>query len=119
MEKNISTMNPKEKLQDLCNAEGITISALEKTLGLGHNTLNNWDKSDPRITTAKKVADYFGVSVAYLMNWDDEISEKNALLEELLRNEDSRALMDAADGCTPEQIRAVVEMMKVWKRTSY
>ena len=110
-------MNPKEKLQELCNAEGITISALEKTLGLGHNTLNNWDKSDPRITTAKKVADYFGVSVAYLMNWDDEISEKNALLEELCRN--NKALMDATDGCTPEQIRAMIEMIKIWKKTLY
>ena len=112
-------MTINERVKNRAKELGLTVEEVERQCGLGKRTIYYWDVNSPSIDKVKRVADLLDTSPAYIMGWDDEISEKNALLEELLRNEDSRALMDAADGCTPEQIRAVVEMMKVWKRTSY
>lgn len=52
-----------EKVLKLCEERGITVAALERTLGLGNATVRGWAKSDPRVTTIKAVADFFGVTV--------------------------------------------------------
>lgn len=110
-------MSPKERLQALCEANGISITGLEKKLGLGLHTLLNWDKTDPKITTAKKVADYFGVSVAYLMGWESEIEDREAILEHLARDEELKAFMMTASKCTPDELKALEGMIKAWKKS--
>ena len=110
-------MTPRERLQELLDREGITISSLEKKLGLGHKTLSNWEKSDPKATTIKKVADYFCVSPEYLMGWDDTEQERNELLEHLARNEELKAFMMTASKCTPEELRALEGMIRTWKKS--
>ena len=110
-------MTPKERLQQLCDLNGISITALEKKLGLGLHTLLYWDRSDPKGTTIKKVADYFCVTPAYLMGWDDTEQERNELLEYLARNEDLKAFMMTASKCTPEELKALEGMIKTWKKS--
>ena len=51
-----------------CKEKGITISALEKAVGLGNATIKGWAKSSPRVDSLKKVADYFGCSLDELVN---------------------------------------------------
>lgn len=51
----------------LCEERGISVSALEKTLGLGNATIRGWKESSPRVNTVKTVADYFGVTVDELL----------------------------------------------------
>ena len=46
-----------------CAQRGITISALEKNVGLGNATIKGWEKSSPRVESLKKVADYFGCTI--------------------------------------------------------
>ena len=111
------TINERVKIR--AKELGLTVEEIEKQCGLGKRTIYYWDTNSPSIDKVKRVADLLNTTPAYIMGWDDEISEKNALLEELLHNEDSRALMDAAKGCTPEQIKVMIEMINVWKKTSY
>lgn len=57
-----------EKVNNLCKAKNITVSALEKNLGLGYSTIRKWRKSSPNMKNIKKVADYFGVPVTYFLD---------------------------------------------------
>ena len=52
----------------LCKGKGISISKLEKETGLGNGTVGRWEKSSPSVENVKKVADYFQVSVDYLIS---------------------------------------------------
>lgn len=55
----------------LCAKNGISISRLEKELGLGNATIRGWDRSSPNVDNLKKVADYFGVTVDSLISASD------------------------------------------------
>jgi len=52
----------------LCKGKGISIAKLEKETGLGNGTVGRWEKSSPSVENVKKVADYFKVSVDYLIS---------------------------------------------------
>ena len=52
---------------ELCKDRGISIARLEKECGLGNATVKGWETGNPRVDTLKAVADYFGVSIDYLL----------------------------------------------------
>lgn len=56
-----------EKIKKLCNKKGISIYYLEKQLDLSTGSVCKWKKSTPRITTLRKVADFFEVSIEYFL----------------------------------------------------
>lgn len=58
-------------IRRLCKEQGITISALEKSLNIGNGTISRWDNSSPRVDTLKLVADNFGITVDSLLRPDD------------------------------------------------
>ena len=62
-----------EKIKALCHAKRISVSRLEEILELGNCTILKW-KYGGRATVenAKKVADYFGVTIDYLLKKDNE-----------------------------------------------
>ena len=56
-----------EKFINLCNQKGISANAVCADLGLSNATATKWKNGAiPRATTLKKIADYFGTTVAYL-----------------------------------------------------
>lgn len=63
-----------ERIKSLCGNNGISVTVLENILGLGRGTILNWDTSSPSITNLKKVADYFGISVDFLIGADTSAS---------------------------------------------
>lgn len=57
-----------EKIKSLCETRQITISKLEKTLGFGNATIVRWGKGCiPTVDKLKAVAEYFDVTVDYLL----------------------------------------------------
>lgn len=68
-------MNTLERIQELCKIKGINPTKLENELGLGKGTLYKWDKSFPNTDKISKVADYFDVSVDYLLGREDLIEQ--------------------------------------------
>ena len=56
-----------ENILALCRKHGISIAALEIKCGLGNATIRGWETGSPRLDTVKTVADYFGVTVDWLM----------------------------------------------------
>ncbi|MEQ7216779.1 helix-turn-helix transcriptional regulator [Enterococcus asini] len=60
-------MNPYEKIQELTNERGISVRELEKRLGFSNGYFSKWKKVSPNSEGLQKVADYFDVSVDYLL----------------------------------------------------
>lgn len=57
----------------LCNRKGIAPTAAAVEMGFHRSDATRWSKgAEPRRTTLEKVADYFGVSVDYLLNGERE-----------------------------------------------
>ena len=56
-----------EKIKELAFAKNISISRLEEELGFANASLKRWRSSNPGADKLTKVADYFHVSVDYLL----------------------------------------------------
>lgn len=108
-----------ETIRKLCNAAGITINQLEKATGLGRGTIYRWDEKQPGIDKASAVAEYFSVTLDQLYKSDSVDIEDDVLaVRERLRNQPGiKMLFDAANGATGEQLEAVANMIKVWRRS--
>lgn len=70
-------MSTLRRIEKLCSKHGISIYKLEKTVGIAPSTIRRWDSSSPTCKAITLVADYFGVSVDYLLcRTDDPNSHK-------------------------------------------
>ena len=58
-----------QTVQELAAQKGITIAKMRKDLGLGQGTFSTWKKRGtiPNGDVLREIADYFGVSVDYLL----------------------------------------------------
>lgn len=66
-----------ENYLQLCNERKVTPSAAAVDMGLSKAANTKWaDGRIPRDATLKKIADYFGVSVAYLMGETEDREEE-------------------------------------------
>lgn len=63
-------MTLKERIKSLADTEGISLPVLESKLGFGNSTIVKWDKSTPNAEKLNKVAQYFNVTMDYLLNGD-------------------------------------------------
>lgn len=96
-----------EKIKSLAEKQKISIRRLEEILGYGNGTIRRWEKQTPGIDKIQKVADYFDVSVDYLLGRREaDSSDVNTLSEQekklLMRfrrgsqnlNEDEKAIYE-------------------------
>lgn len=60
-------MNTYEIIKTLANGRKMTIAELERKLDLSNGSISKWAKSTPNSKYLEKVADYFDVSVDYLL----------------------------------------------------
>lgn len=60
-----------DRIKELCQQKDITITELERNAGIGRSTIRNWSTSSPNTDKLQKVADYFHVSVDYLLGRDE------------------------------------------------
>ena len=56
-----------ERIQSLCEEANTTLAQLEKELNFGNGTIRRWNDSSPSMVRVLKVANYFEVSVDYLL----------------------------------------------------
>lgn len=57
-----------DQFLSLCNQHDIKVTALARKLGISPSAPKRWEEgSTPDLVNAKKIADYFGVSLDYLM----------------------------------------------------
>jgi len=72
-------MTTLERVKELCKNRGITVKRLEEELEIPHNTIYQWKRITPSLDKIEKVADFFKVSVDYLLGRTDikELPEDN------------------------------------------
>lgn len=94
-----------ERIKELCRSRGITIADLEKTLGFGTRTIYNWPNHAPGVDKVIAVAEFFGVSVDFLIFGKTE--EKKVGLG---------SIVDAVEGFSPEAREAVYKLIEALKK---
>ena len=60
-------MTLKDRIKKLCKENGISVNRLESDCGFGSGYVSKLGKSTPNSQKLQKIADYFGVSLDYLM----------------------------------------------------
>ena len=66
----------KERIKELCKSRNISMNMLEQELGFGKGYISKLGQSTPNASKIKKIADYFSVTVDYLMTGQDGAKEK-------------------------------------------
>lgn len=69
------------RLRELRLKRGLSQQELAKKVGISNQSISSYEKGvrKPKIEAWKKLADYFGVSVAYLQGRYDHLTKKEAL----------------------------------------
>lgn len=57
-----------DRIKLLCKKRGISVNQLEKELNIARGSLCKMNTNKPSVDRAQKIADYFNVTVEYLMN---------------------------------------------------
>lgn len=55
------------RIKDLADAKKTSFAEIERTVGLSNGQIRRWDDVSPKTENLQKVADYFDVSVDYLL----------------------------------------------------
>lgn len=115
-----------EIFEQLLQSYGITAYKFCKDTGISQSTISTWKKKGNLINgeMAKVIAEYFHVSVDYVMTGKEkEGGEKYYLNEEtaemaqaLFENKDLRVLFDAAKDASPEDLKTTYDMLMALKR---
>lgn len=56
-----------DRINILAKEKGVSISCIEKTIGLSNGIIKKWDNQNPTCDKLKLVADYFDTTVDFLM----------------------------------------------------
>ena len=112
-----------EIFEMLCNQKGVTPTAVARATGVPQTTLSNWKVRRNYLNTkaAKKIADYFGVSLEYLMTGKDpdgyyENDETAEIAQKIHDNREMRMLFSAAKDVSPDVLEELYEMLLIIKR---
>ena len=70
-----------ERIESLRKAHRISQGALEKELGFSNGSISKWKTSMPTPERLKKLADFFEVSVDYLVSGEENNSSNDYLLD--------------------------------------
>lgn len=95
----------KERIKELCRINGISMNKLEDTLSFGKGYISKLGESTPNAAKIKKIADYFGVTVDYLMTGEEpnltpELNKKD--LRDIKKSVDS--IMESLDSHNGESL---------------
>ena len=94
----------KARVEELCKRRGITVNKLEKDIPiLGQGSIKGWDKHMPSIDRVVAVADYFGVTVDYLVGYEGDPGV------------DMKHLMDTVTWLSKEDIAALIAVAEQLK----
>lgn len=74
-------MNSVERVKSICKERKIPISKLEKDLGYSNGYIGQLRKGVFPSDRLREIANYFGVTIDYLMTGKEESTEKNTLTE--------------------------------------
>ena len=115
-----------EVFEHLLQSYGISAYKFCKDTGISQSTISTWKRKGNLINgeIAKKISDYFNVSVDYIMTGEEKkggdkyyLNEETAqVAQEIFENKELRALFDVQKDMPPEDLRALHSMALALKR---
>lgn len=115
-----------EIFEKLCTLNEVRPGTVSKATGISTATLTSWKqgKYTPKQDKLQKIADYFGVSLDYLMTGEEPENgeryylndETSAMAQQLFENKELRVLFDTAKDATPEDLQTVHSMLLALKK---
>ena len=115
-----------EVFEQLLQKFGVSTADVCKATGIGQSTMSNWKSRRNLISgkNAQKIADYFHVSVDFLMTGEEKEGgetyylndETTKIAQDIFENKELRLLFDAAKDAEPEDLQTVHSMLLALKR---
>lgn len=101
-----------EVFEALCKEKGVRPSEVSRETGVSSAALSSWKTGRyfPKTDKLQKIADYFGVTMEYLMTGENPMEYVPPVMQELL---------EAADGCAPEDLAlasGILRRLKTYRR---
>ncbi len=105
----------------LMKQRNVTRYRVSQETGVAESSLSDWKngKSMPKIDKMQKIAEYFGVTVDYLMGKEKPVTdddELNKYLEELRTRPEMRMLFSVSEGCTKEEVEQAVKIIEALRK---
>lgn len=83
-----STSSPiYNRIRDLAHQHKISLAELERSLEFSNGIISTWKFSNPSIDKVKKVANYFNVSIDYLLGNDDSVDSEDQQILAMFRKQ--------------------------------
>lgn len=102
----------KERVLALCESKGIKVGTLEKQTEMSNGTISKWtDETIPNGSTLQIIADFFGVSVDYLLGRENRDADIDSQLEMLHKNPKLRTLLSSGSKLNNQGIDAVLAII--------
>ena len=112
--------------EELLQKRGVSTYKVAKDTGIAQSVFSSWKNgiSTPKQDKMQKIADYFNVSVEYLMTGKEKEGgekyylneETSQIAQEIFDNKELRLLFDAAKDAHPEDLQTVHQMLLALKR---
>lgn len=112
--------------EELLQKHGVSTYKVSKDTGIAQSIFSSWKNgiSTPKQDKMQKIADYFNVSLEYLMTGEEKeggekyyLNDETAkMAQEIFENKELRMLFDTARDAEPEDLQAVHSMLLALKR---
>ena len=108
-----------DKIRVLARQRDMSLPQLETELGLGNGTISRWRSVSPNTEKLQRIADYFDVSMDYLLGRDNHLTAKDQrdiqkildqTREQLVNQE---GLMFDGDPASSEAIESILSAMQI------
>ena len=113
-----------ETFENLLKKMGVTVADVCKATRISSSTMTDWKKGryESKADKLQRIADYFGVSLSYLMTGetgDYYLNPETArIAQEVFDNKDMRILFEAARNSRPENLLLAAELLERLKKTN-
>ncbi len=98
-----------DRVKDLCDFKGISVSQMEKEIGISQGAAYKWKISSPSQKMFEKLSNFFNVSVDYLITGEESESKEYPERE---WSEEHLELLELFDGLKKEQKSAILNLMR-------
>ena len=111
-------------IAELWAEKGVTITQMSRETGIPRSVFSELKAGRTKQLSNKylpTLADYFGVSVDYLLGNEEKLpaaecaEELAEMLEDIRRNPELRAMFDLAKGSTAEEVRTYTNVIRALK----
>lgn len=114
------------RITELCKEKDVSVNRMLQETGQNKNVVDNLKKgSKPSIEKVSAIAEYFNVSVDYILGKTEnkmpgvtEDDELNEYLEELKNRSEMRMLFSLAKGATKQDVEKAVAIIQALRETN-